>query len=57
MDRLRNRDHLIEPNRKLIDFLKTKQMPVTQIETPGLHAWMVWRDNLIHFTPRLFQQK
>jgi enterochelin esterase-like enzyme len=50
-------DHLIEPNRKLIDFLKTKQMPVTQIETPGLHTWMVWRDNLIHFTPLLFQQK
>jgi hypothetical protein len=38
-------------------FLKTKEMPVTQIETPGLHPWLVWRDNLIHFTPLLFQQK
>jgi len=41
----------------IVDFLKTKEMPVTQIETPGLHTWLVWRDNLIHFTPLLFQQK
>jgi len=50
-------DSLIKPNRKLVDFLKTKEMPVTQIETPGLHTWLVWRDNLVHFTPLLFQQK
>jgi enterochelin esterase family protein len=50
-------DSLINPNRKLVEFLKTKEMPVTQVETPGLHTWMVWRDNLIHFTPLLFQQK
>jgi enterochelin esterase-like enzyme len=50
-------DSLINPNRNLIAFLKTKDMPVTQIETPGFHTWMVWRDNLIHFTPLLFQQK
>ena len=29
-------------------------MPVTVIETPGMHDWMVWRDNLVHFTPLLF---
>jgi enterochelin esterase family protein len=50
-------DSLLNPNRKLIAFLKTKDMPVTQIETPGFHTWMVWRDNLIHFIPLLFQQK
>jgi len=50
-------DSLIEPNRSLISFLKTKEMPVTPIETPGLHTWLVWRDNLIHFAPLLFQQK
>jgi enterochelin esterase family protein len=50
-------DSLIEPNRKLVSFLKTKEMSVTQIETPGLHTWQIWRDNLIHFTPLLFQQK
>jgi len=49
-------DHLIEPNRKFIAFLKTKDMPVTQVETPGLHTWLVWRDNLIHFAPLLFQK-
>jgi enterochelin esterase-like enzyme len=50
-------DHLIEPNRRFIAFLKTKDMPVTQVETPGLHTWLVWRDNLIHFAPLLFQPK
>lgn len=50
-------DHLIEPNRKLVAFLQSKQMPVTQIETPGRHTWLVWRDNLIHFAPLLFQPK
>jgi enterochelin esterase-like enzyme len=50
-------DSLINPNRKFVAFLKTKDMPVTQIETPGFHTWMVWRDNLIHFAPLLFQQK
>jgi enterochelin esterase family protein len=48
-------DGLITPNRKLAAFLKEKNMPVTPIETPGLHTWLVWRDNLIHFAPLLFQ--
>ena len=48
-------DNLITPNRNFITFLKAKNMPVTQIETPGLHVWMVWRDNLAHFAPLLFQ--
>jgi enterochelin esterase-like enzyme len=50
-------DSLIEPNRSFVAFLKTKDMPVTQVETPGFHAWTVWRDNLIHFTPLLFHPK
>jgi len=50
-------DSLIAPNRRFIAWLKTKDMPVTQIETPGLHVWMVWRDNLSHFAPLLFQSK
>ena len=48
-------DSLLEANRKMVAFLKTKEMPVTQIETPGMHTWPVWRDNLIHFAPLLFQ--
>lgn len=50
-------DSLIEPNRGFVAFLKTKNMSVTQIETPGFHTWMVWRDNLIHFVPLLFQTR
>ena len=49
-------DGLIAANRKMIAFLKAKGMPVTQIETPGLHDSLVWRDNLIHFAPLLFQK-
>jgi enterochelin esterase family protein len=48
-------DGLIGPNRRLVAFLKEKQMPVTAIEIPGMHTWLVWRDNLIHFAPLLFQ--
>jgi len=49
-------DGLIEANRKMVAFLKAKGMPVTQVETPGLHVSPVWRDNLIHFAPLLFQK-
>jgi len=49
-------DGLIDANRKMIAFLKAKGMPVTQVETPGLHVSLVWRDNLIHFAPLLFQK-
>ena len=48
-------DRLITPNRNLIAWLKSKQVHVTAIETPGMHTWMVWRRNLIAFTPLLFQ--
>jgi enterochelin esterase family protein len=48
-------DGLIEPNRKLAAYLKGEGMPVTEIETPGMHTWMVWRDNLVNFAPLLFQ--
>lgn len=49
-------DGLIDANRKMIAFLEAKGMPVTQVETPGLHVSLVWRDNLIHFAPLLFQK-
>jgi enterochelin esterase-like enzyme len=48
-------DGLISPNRRLVAFFKEKNMPVTPIEIPGLHTWLVWRDNLIRFAPLLFQ--
>jgi enterochelin esterase-like enzyme len=49
-------DHLITPNRKFVAWLKSKDVPVTAIETPGMHTWMVWRDNLAHFAPLIFQK-
>ena len=50
-------DGLLGSNREFISFLKTKDMAVTVIETPGMHDWMVWRDNLLHFAPLLFQAR
>ncbi len=48
-------DDLITGNRRLIAALKSNGFPVTPIETPGMHTWLVWRDNLVHFAPLLFQ--
>jgi enterochelin esterase-like enzyme len=48
-------DRLITFNRKLVDWTKEKGLHVTQIETPGMHTWPVWRRNLIAFAPLLFQ--
>ena len=50
-------DTLIDANRKLKSWLKSQNIPFTDIETPGAHTWMVWRSNLIAFTPLLFQGK
>jgi enterochelin esterase-like enzyme len=48
-------DRLITLNRKLVEYLKGKQIQVTPIETPGMHTWMVWRRNVTAFAPLLFQ--
>jgi enterochelin esterase-like enzyme len=48
-------DHLITVNRSLRAWLKTKGINVTEIETPGMHTWMVWRRNLADFVPLLFR--
>jgi enterochelin esterase-like enzyme len=34
--------------------VKSKNIRVVPIETPGMHTWMVWRRNLIAFAPLLF---
>jgi enterochelin esterase family protein len=49
-------DRLIEGSRKFRDWLKSKEIRHTGIETPGAHTWMVWRRNLAEFAPLLFQQ-
>jgi enterochelin esterase family protein len=48
-------DRLITNNRALVSWLKTKGIRLTQIETPGMHTWMVWRHDLTEFAPLLFR--
>lgn len=50
-------DGLITPNRAFVAWAKTKGLPVTAVETPGRHTFVVWRDNLAHLVPLLFQPK
>jgi enterochelin esterase family protein len=50
-------DRLMDGNRKLSEWLKSKDVRHTMIETPGAHTWMVWRRYVADFAPRLFQQK
>jgi enterochelin esterase family protein len=50
-------DRLITPNRQLRDWLTSKNIRHTDVETPGAHTWLVWRRNLAAFTPLLFQEK
>jgi enterochelin esterase family protein len=49
-------DRLIDGNRKLGEWLKSKDVRHTMIETPGAHTWMVWRRYLADFAPLLFQK-
>src|SRR6202167_2746895 len=48
-------DPLIKSNRNLRAWLKTQGINVTEIETPGMHTWMVWRRNLAELAPLLFR--
>lgn len=48
-------DRLIEPNRAAVALFQEKGLPVTPVETPGAHTWVVWRGNLLAFVPMLFR--
>ena len=48
-------DRLITANRNLREWLKSKGIQHTDVETPGMHTWMVWRRNLAEFAPLLFR--
>ena len=48
-------DRLITANRNLREWLKTKGIQHADIETPGMHTWMVWRRNLAEFSGLLFK--
>ena len=49
-------DRLIEANRKFRDWLESKEIKLTWLETPGSHAWPVWRRNLADFAALLFRE-
>jgi enterochelin esterase family protein len=49
-------DRLIDINRKFREWLKSKDIRHVDIETPGMHTWMVWRRNLAEFTGLIFQK-
>jgi enterochelin esterase-like enzyme len=48
-------DRLIQVNRQFKSWLKDKGAQYTDIETPGMHTWMVWRRNLTNLAPLLFR--
>jgi len=48
-------DDLIAGDRKFVAWLRAKGYQPDAIETPGIHNWPVWRDNLVHFVPLLFR--
>src|SRR5580658_584094 len=48
-------DHLITVNRNLRNWLKARGVKETEVETPGMHAWTVWRRNLAEFAGLLFR--
>ena len=49
-------DRMIESNRKLVSWFKSKGLQVKIVETPGMHSWQVWRPNLAAFAPLLFRE-
>lgn len=42
-------------NRKFRAWLDSKGVHYVNIQTPGMHTWMVWRANLAAFAPLLFR--
>jgi len=48
-------DHLITLNRNLRRWLTTKGVTHVDIETHGMHTWMVWRRNLAEFAQLIFR--
>jgi len=50
-------DRLIGSNQQFIDWLKSKNVNYVWQESPGGHAFRVWRRYLAEFAPLLFQEK
>ena len=48
-------DRLIANTRTTVEMLKKHGFQPEFLETPGAHTWLVWRDYLRQFAPRLFR--
>jgi enterochelin esterase family protein len=48
-------DRLITNTRATVEILKRHGFEPEFLETPGAHTWLVWRDYLRQFAPRLFR--
>jgi enterochelin esterase-like enzyme len=53
--RQRLQSELIKINRQFKSLLKDKGVQFADLETPGMHTWMVWRRNLVALAPQLFR--
>ena len=48
-------DFLVETTRATVDMFKKRGFDVIYDETSGAHTWIVWRNYLHDFAPKLFQ--
>lgn len=48
-------DFLLQITRSTVNLLKKYDFNVVYDETEGAHTWLVWRDYLIQFAPKLFR--
>jgi enterochelin esterase family protein len=48
-------DDLLKGNRELREWLASKKMKFTSVQTEGGHDWPVWRRNLVTLAPLLFR--
>jgi enterochelin esterase-like enzyme len=53
--RVGSEDHLLGTTRTFVEMLKSAGLRHDYAETPGGHAWSVWRRNLADFMPLLFK--
>ncbi len=49
-------DRLITANRAFVAWAKEKGFPVTAVEMPGAHTFIVWRSSLLQLAPLLFRK-
>ena len=50
-----NKDFLLERNHTFVEWLKTRGVKHTYVETEEAHTWPVWRDYLQKVLPLLFR--